>query len=99
MMSLLLYLSMLIIGSIIGKKIMSKEKEYKWISNTQVVVIIVLVFTMGMRIGADDRVLKSLKEIGLSAFIITILVMTGSVLAILILRKIINLDKKGAINE
>lgn len=95
MTSLLLYLGMIVLGSIVGNKVMSREKEYKWVGKVQVVAIIVLIFTMGMRIGADERVVKSLKSIGLSAFVITLFTMTGSVLAVFLVRRLMKLDRRG----
>lgn len=86
---------MILIGSIVGNKVLSKEKEYKWIGKIQIIAIIILIFTMGMRIGADDRVMGSLKEIGVSALVITLFVMTGSVLAVFLARKFMKLDREG----
>lgn len=95
MNSLLLYLAMLALGCLVGAKFMSNEKEHSWIGKLQFMAIMVLIFTMGIRIGADERVIASLKDIGVYAFILTIFAMAGSVLFVFLARKWMKLDREG----
>jgi uncharacterized membrane protein YadS len=92
---LLLYLSIMAVGAIVGAKKLSPEKEYKWIGKIQFVAIVVLVLVMSIRIGADDRVINSLGDIGVSSFVITVLAMGGSVLGVYVLRRWLGLNRKG----
>jgi hypothetical protein len=92
---LLLYLAMLVLGTLVGFKALSAEKEYKWIIKVQYVAIIILVMAMGIRIGADERVINSIRDIGVSSFIITVFVMGGSVLFLFLVRKWMKLDREG----
>ena len=55
------------LGAFVGSKVLSDEKEYKWIGKIQFVAIIILVLAIGIRIGSDDRVISSLGDRNLLA--------------------------------
>lgn len=94
--SLVLYLVILAAGSVAGSKLLKPEKEYRWIGKVQFVAIMILVVAMGIRIGSDDKVISSLADIGVSAFVITVFVLIGSVCAVFLARRyLLRLDKKG----
>lgn len=95
MSSLVLYLLMLAAGWAAGSRFMHKDRSYSWIGVLQYAAIILLVFAMGMRIGADDRVIESLGNIGIYAVVITFFAMTGSLLTVFLVRKWMGLDRKG----
>lgn len=92
---LILYLSMATIGYAIGTHYKKKGKASKSLSKIQTVAIILLVFAMGCRIGMNKDIIKSLDTIGITAFVFTILVMSGSVLSVLVVRKLMGINKKG----
>lgn len=92
---LFLYLAMVVIGIWIGSRKQSEKISNKLIQNVQVVALIVLLFTMGIKIGADDRVFQSLKMIGLSAGVITVLSLIFSVLAVFLVRKALGINMQG----
>lgn len=94
--TLLLYMTLMLIGIFIGSKKLSPEKEYKWLNKLQFLALMVLITALGIQIGADDKVVSSLKEIGLSAFIVTIFAMGGSLLCVWLVRKWMKLDREGA---
>lgn len=95
-LTLLLYILIMAAGIFVGSKVLSPEKEYKWLSQLQFAALMILIVTLGIKIGADDQVVSSLKEIGVSAFVITIFAMGGSVLFLWLLRKWMKLDREGA---
>lgn len=90
-----MYLAMLALGVLVGSKAMDKEKRYPLIGKLQFAAIMVLIFTMGIRIGADERVIASLKDIGVYSLVITIFAMSGSVLFVFLARKLLKLNKEG----
>jgi len=92
---LILYLGITFVGYFVGSKLRNSEKELKWTNKVQFVMIISLVFIMGSRIGADKQVVSSLGSIGLTAFILTFFIMTGSVLTVFCTRKLMKLNKEG----
>lgn len=90
-----LYLGLAFVGYFVGSKIRNKNYNLKWMSKVQFVAVMLLVFTMGSRIGADEKVISSLDEIGIVAFIITIATLIGSVLMVYIARKLLKIDRVG----
>ena len=53
---LILYLAVTIAGYFIGTKLKRSGQSLPWVGKTQTVVIVVLVFLMGSRIGANDEI-------------------------------------------
>ena len=94
------YIGICAIGYFIGGKARKKQMELKGFGKVQTALIFLLLFIMGARIFANDKVVSSLGEIGISAFIMTVLCMGGSLLAVLITRKVLKYNRKGVkINE
>lgn len=92
---LTLYIFFCIVGGFIGAKIRKSGKEATWTGKAQTVLLIVLLVTMGSRLGANKDVVSSLGSIGISAFVITICCMAGSVIAVFIARKLMKFNKEG----
>lgn len=92
---LVLYLAITFVGYFVGSKLRKSEKSFKWTSIVQLVAIIILVFIMGSRIGADRSIIASLDSIGLTAFIVTLLVLAGSVATVFLTRKLLGFSKEG----
>ena len=95
MIFLLLIISTLVISITAGHFLKKKNIEIKKLGKIQTVLLFVLVFLMGAMIGSDDRLIESVKSIGVSALVVTVATMGGSILAIFILRKCLRLDRKG----
>ncbi len=93
--SLILYLVMAALGIIVGSKLLKPEKQYRWISNLQMTALIVLIFTMGARIGANRQIIESIGSMGLSAVTITLFSIAGSVFFVFLGRKLLRIGKKG----
>ena len=64
---LVLYLAITFLGYFVGSRLRKSQRSFKWTGAVQLIAIIVLVFTMGSRIGADKSVIESLSSIGLTA--------------------------------
>lgn len=93
--SILVYLGTASIGYLLGVRLKKSDCNISWSGKVQTVAIIGLVFTMGLRMGANKQVTENLNSIGLYALIITITTMTCSVIAISIARRLIGLDHRG----
>ncbi|QUI22043.1 LysO family transporter [Vallitalea pronyensis] len=91
----LLYLGMLGIGIIIGFKGMSHKKILDRMDKLQLGALVILLFVMGIRIGADDKVIKQVGNLGLKAFIITFFAVAFSVLFVGLLRRFRKMNKRG----
>ena len=90
-----LYFGFLILGFIVSSKKTSKGKEIKISDKAIPVLVFIIVFLLGIKIGSDDQVLASVGEIGAAAVVVTIFAMAGSVLAVTLLRKLLKIDKRG----
>ena len=72
---LFLYLAITVVGYFIGAKLKKKGRQLSWASPLQTVVIVVLVFLMGSRIGANEEIVASLGTIGLVSLAYTVIVL------------------------
>lgn len=94
-LSLLLYIGMLAIGVFIGSRNAVRSRPLPWLGRLQSVALIALIAILGVKIGADDKVISSLGEIGLSALVITVFALAGSLLAVTLVRRLLRLDSQG----
>lgn len=97
MADLVLYLGVTIIGYFFGSKLRSKKDSLSWTGKVQTVAITLLVLCMGARMGANEEITENLSTIGLSAFLITVVIMAFSVGAIYITRKLLGIDRYGRV--
>ena len=93
--SLLLYIGMLAMGVLVGSRTSVRSRELPWLGRVQFVALIALIAVLGVEIGADDKVISSLGEIGLSALIITVFALAGSILCVSLVRRLLKLDREG----
>ncbi|MEG2283874.1 MAG: LysO family transporter, partial [Bacilli bacterium] len=83
------------IGYLLGTRLKKKNIKIGWTGKVQTAMLIVLLFTMGARLGANKEVIQSLGSIGVTSFILTILIFIGSVGAVYITRKLLKINSKG----
>lgn len=93
--SLLLYIGMLALGILVGSRRSVRSRTLPWLGRLQFVALIVLIAILGVEIGADDKVISSLGEIGLSALVITVFALASSLLAVTLVRRLLGLDRQG----
>ena len=95
MTDLLLYIAVTVVGYFVGARLKKQNKTWKWVGPLQTLVIIVLVFLMGSRIGASEEIVSSLGTIGLISFVFTIIIMLMTVVAFTIARRVMGFDRYG----
>lgn len=78
-MRMLLYLGMLLIGILIGYKEIAHRKLLDGLDKLQMAALILLLFVMGVRIGADENVMASIEIIGFKAFVYALITILFSV--------------------
>ena len=93
--SLLLYLFFVAAGIFVGAKVLKPGREYKWVSRLQTAALMILIFTMGVNIGADERVLSSVGTLGIRALVVSLCTIAGSVLFVFAGRRLMGLDRRG----
>ena len=92
---LILYLALASVGYVIATKLRDRKEKLAWTGKIQTVAITLLVFTMGTRMGSNDEVIQNLKSIGLYSLLITVIIMSMSVGAVFLARKIMKINRYG----
>ena len=95
MADLALYLGHAVLGYIVGYFVREKKDKLEWRSKVSTIAIIVMVFSMGMRMGANDEVIDNLSSIGLYSLLITVIIFTFSLTATSLTRRALGLDSLG----
>ena len=78
-----------------ASKLRHKKETFRFTEQLTNIVIYILVFLMGLRMGANEEVTSNLGSIGLQAAGITVFVVGGSIFAVHIARKPLKLNKEG----
>ncbi len=87
MNSILLYLGLLIVGGLLSYKGLVHKELYHRLDIVQLICLFALLFTMGLRIGMDDKVIDAFAQIGLHASIFAAFTVIGSVLFVMLFRR------------
>lgn len=95
MADLALYLGHAVLGYIVGYFVREKKNKLEWRGKVSTIAIIVMVFSMGMRMGANDEVIENLSSIGLYSLLITAIIFTFSLTATSLTRRALGLDSLG----
>lgn len=96
LLSLAIYLALVAVGFFLGSRPALRARPLPWLGRFQTAALLLLIFTLGAELGANDQIVASLGTIGLNAFFITAASMVGSMLAVHPLRRyVLKLDKQG----
>ncbi|KXL51714.1 hypothetical protein CLNEO_29200 [Anaerotignum neopropionicum] len=78
----------LTVGFLIGFFGFLKEKQIKINSRLQTLWLLLLIFCMGVSIGRNGEVIRSLPVLGGKAFLFAVLAVIGSILFVFVLSKL-----------
>lgn len=92
---LVLYLGMAALGILVVRKLKPGERALSFSQKIQTIALIVVIFSMGMKIGSDEQVISSLHTIGLKSLLMTAGVFTGCISFVYLGRRLLKIDKKG----
>lgn len=95
MSDLILYLGITFLGFVLGCRVRSHRDRFSWTARVQMVALIILVLVMGMRMGSNEEVIANLSTIGITAFLMTVVILACSILAIWLARQVMGIDKLG----
>ena len=96
LLNLVIYIALVTIGAVLGSRGRWSKRAAYWLGKLQFAALMILIVTLGIKLGADDQVIASLGEIGLAALLITILSMAGSIITVTLLRRFaLKLDRFG----
>lgn len=93
--TLILYLSMVVIGYIVGFICRKKGVTIPLTSNIQTILVFVIILVMGSRIGSKQEVIDNFKTIGLAALLFTIFAQGVPLIVLSIGRRLIGFDRYG----
>jgi len=97
MTDIALYLGICMAGYIVAIPLRKAKDKLKWLGMAQTISVLVLVFTMGLRIGANDEIVKNLGSYGLYALVITAFTLAGSLICVFFVRKALKMDRYGLV--
>lgn len=97
MSDIILYLSLVAAGYAGGALLRRRNIRTPWVSPALNLSVILLVFFMGLRIGANKEVTANLGMIGLSAALFTVAALVFSAAAITIARRFLRINKQGLV--
>ncbi len=92
---LILYLGITLVGFLLGSRFRDRKAMFGWTSKVQLVALIILVLLMGMRMGSNEEVIANLSTIGVSALLMTVVILTCSIAAIWLAREAMGIDRYG----
>ena len=95
MRDLIIYVILADIGYFIGSKLRHKKEKLAWTGKFQTVAIVLLVLTMGSRMGANDEVIENLGSIGVYSLVVTVVILVFSIIAVFLARKVLRIDRHG----
>lgn len=95
MRDLIVYVTLAAIGYFIGSKLRHKKEKLAWTGKFQTVAIVLLVLTMGSRMGANDEVIENLGSIGVYSLVVTVVILIFSIIAVFFARKALRIDRRG----
>ncbi|MDK2867379.1 MAG: hypothetical protein PWP51_553 [Clostridiales bacterium] len=81
-MTIVLYMSLLIVGAWLSYRNRIKETWYKRLEPIQMLCLYFLLVIMGMRIGSDREILNAFFQIGFHASVFAFFSVAGSVLVV-----------------
>lgn len=94
--NLAIYIALVIIGAVIGSRPAVRSRPLPLLGKLQFLALMILIVSLGVKLGANDEVISSLGQIGLTALLVTVLAMAGSLLAVTLLRRfVLKLDRYG----
>ncbi len=92
---LAMYWSIMLACYFIASRLRHRAESFGFLNKILTFFIVVMVFIMGLQMGADEEVISSLGTIGLQAVIMTAMAVGGSILFVILGRKIFGLSRQG----
>lgn len=96
---LVLYLGIILVGYFLGSRLRGMRDRLGWTSKVQLVALVILILMLGMRMGANEEVTANLSTIGVSAFLMTMVIIAFSILGIWLARHALKIDRYGRLQQ
>ena len=90
------YFSLVAVGAFFGSRRTLRRRSFQWLGRVQTVFLLIIILALGVQLGANEEVSASLTDIGISALLISLFAMSGSVLLLFCLRVLVlRLDRNA----
>lgn len=90
------YFLLVALGAWAGSRNAVRSDTFGWMSPLQTALLLIIILALGIQLGANEEVASSLGMIGLSATLIAVLAMLGSILFLMLLRVFaLRLDRRA----
>lgn len=99
MSDIILYLGICAAGYLAAIPLRKMKGGLYWLGTLQTIAVLLLVFTMGARIGANDEIVENLGTYGLYALIFVAGTMAGSLLFVSFVRRRMGIDRYGLMEQ
>ena len=99
MEDIILYISIIVIGGIIGTRLRRYEEKLAWRDRIQTLAIMALVILMGARMGCNEQVINNIGTIGVTALVMTLAIIFFSVVCLFFARKAAGFRKDASLNH
>lgn len=67
-------------GFVVGKIFSNKHLLFKYLPKTQLIVILLMLFALGLSVGVNQSVMNNISQLGLQALVIALLCIGGSLI-------------------
>ncbi len=98
-MSTVIYLIILVIGAFLSNRNLIPEKIYPQIERIQLACLVLMLFSMGLKMGMDEVVINSFFTIGIHSVLFGLVTVFFSILFIVIAKKLSNVLLKFSDNS
>lgn len=88
------YLSLVGLGALVGSRGTVRAQRLSWLGSVQTAVLLVIILSLGVQLGANEEVAGAVGTIGLAALLVAGFSMAGSLLCVYLLRRfMLRLDR------
>ena len=95
MLFLILYWALMIIFYFVACKLRAYKDRFSFMEDVFAVIIYMLVFLMGLRMGSNQEIMSNLTTIGVQSLIVTAITVFGSMFFVFLTRKTMGLNRLG----
>ncbi len=94
-MSTLFYLIILVVGGVLSNKNFIPKKVYPYIERIQFACLVLMLASMGLKMGMDEKVVSSFFTIGVHSVLFGIMTIACSVLVVFLVIRFVNIISKS----
>lgn len=93
------HLAAVALGAVLGARPAVRAKPMRWLGTLQTVVLLVIILSLGISLGANEEVTDAIGTIGAAALAVAVFAMAGSLLSVTLLRRfVLRLDRFAGVS-